>query len=209
MIENFIFRPDITSGLQSKVEFMRLQSSQANQLKNGKEMADLVHIRPINERNLFGSKQVTQKIGSEPSQHYYKMTRTEKLAQRAEELKNPYQVEAPVQPAMQKPPSERSTHSKVCEPPIAGKSFKDPRVEKPAATYSQDMRHFFGVSSKDYVKQGPSSKRSEVSSKGSYKQDAGAFFGDHSGPMYGNIKLIVMKKNLEEQNQNHMERNLQ
>eukprot|EP00826_Nyctotherus_ovalis_P002765 TRINITY_DN10556_c0_g6_i1.p1 TRINITY_DN10556_c0_g6~~TRINITY_DN10556_c0_g6_i1.p1 ORF type:complete len:206 (-),score=44.62 TRINITY_DN10556_c0_g6_i1:35-652(-) len=162
--ENFIFRPDITSGLQSKGPSMKLESSQARRLRQGNELAEFVRIKPINEKNVFNDDKVGKILKSDAHSNYV-MTRAEKLSLRAEELKQPPKAQ-PIE--VQKPPSQHSSHSKASEKPL-----QEPAKEVPRATYSKNERQFFGVSSHS-SKGAPESRRSEAMSKGSHKERAPA-----------------------------------
>jgi len=93
------------------------------------------------------------------------------------------QKEIPTQEAS-KPVSQRSLHSKHSETggemKIAPEAVAyDPRENNPKATFSQNAKKFYGVESKCCNK--GTDNRSEISSKASYKQDAGIFYGEPPG----------------------------
>ena len=146
---------------------------QASRLKEGNTLTDLTRIKPINEKNIFNGNKASHILAYEGSHSYHEMTRIEKLARRAEEIKCPQKDVAVVQPIVQQPSSQHSVHSKLPQPPAPEPIINNPR-ENPQASYSRDERRFFGVSSQCSNKMAPVSKRSEIKSKGSSKKDINA-----------------------------------
>ena len=81
----------------------------------------------------------------------------------------------PSQHSQHGPPSQRSER-----PPASNPKDEATRGE---STYSKNERRFFGLSSQHSNKeQVPNSKRSEISSKGSYNKDADKFYDNGSLP---------------------------